>query len=812
MAEVITRFKLETTQYDSKLRDASKELAAFSKEAEKAGKDFGKMTQGSVEAARALGQTAGGATNAKEKVRELVNAYNTLAKAYNNLSEDQKRSDFAKAMGESLEQLKGRIRDAKGELSQMGDTGSNVGGVMGMLRDKLTFNIDALKLFNAGLAASKMALQVAGDALMSSEELVDEWGRTMEAGQSVYEGFLNAINNGDISGFLSRIDQIVQAARTAYDEMDRLGTMKTIQSPQFSKQEAENNRMRLMLMTGRYIAPAEGSGLKATMENGALLSPGQIKGLEQKLQNGMKSIVTLTQNELKQTGKAINAYYDKLAKQNGIAYKDFLKGTSSMAEYDKRVAGARKYQEWQFEHSTLDIETGRRIAPRTGNPFEQYKGWDVFRVDKMGKNSFNDLVGLIRQQQQQTSQLYSTMGQAYRTINRVEGITPKKILSGGGGGGGHTGGGANTTNQEINAVTGSIDAQAKKVADLQKAWRAAADDNARAEIKAQLDEANDVLSKMQGTTSAEGSIDWQAKKVQELQKAWRAAADDKSREEINKQIKEANEKLDEMQGKIKAPVGSLKDLKTKMAELQASRELLTSTTEIDAVDAKLKEIEAQIDKLNGKPLQLVTTESKTELEILEAKLAEVNAFIEKYGANSEEGKAARGEQKDLQNRIAGMKGEKTQMGEIQKLTGAVGGILSGVESLGIEIPKGMKEVMSGINGIISIITSINVILDFMKTIDTFSSLPLMKTGGIVHAAAGYRVPGNDFSDHTPVMVSSGELILNRAQQGNIASQLEESRQSNTTNIVGRIAGEDIILSANNYLRRTGKGELVTWKS
>ena len=74
------------------------------------------------------------------------------------------------------------------------------------------------------------------------------------------------------------------------------------------------------------------------------------------------------------------------------------------------------------------------------------------------------------------------------------------------------------------------------------------------------------------------------------------------------------------------------------------------------------------------------------------------------------------------------------------------------------------------------------------------------------------MPGNDFSDHTPVMVSSGELILNRAQQGNIASQLEESRQNNTTNIVGRIAGEDIILSANNYLRRTGKGELVTWKS
>lgn len=810
MADVITRFKLETSQYDSKLRDATKGLAQLAKDTQKAGGDMNKMSKEQVEAARSLGKLAGGATNAKEKVRELVNAYNKLAKEYNDLSEKNKRSDFAKAMSDSMNELKGRIREAKQELYGLNEETGNVGGVMGMLKDKLTFNIDALKLFNAGLAASKMALQVAGDALMSSEELVDEWGRTLEAGQSVYEGFLNAINNGDISGFLSRIDQIVQAARTAYDEMDRLGTMKTIQSPQFSKQEAENNRMRLMLMTGRYIAPAAGSGLKASMESGALLSPGQIKGLEQKLQNGMKSIVTLTQNELKQTGKAINAYYDKLAKQNGIAYKDFLKGTSSMAEYDKRVAGARKYQEWQFEHSTIDIETGRRIAPRTGNPFEQYKGWDVFRVDKMGKNSFNDLVGLIRQQQQQSNQLYSTMGQAYRTINRVEGITPKKILSGGGGGGGST---TTTTPPKYVPLEGSIDEQTEKVKELQKAWRAAADDNARAEIKAQLDEANDVLSKMQGTTSAEGSIDWQAKKVQELQKAWRAAADDKSREEISKQIKEANEKLDEMQGKIKAPVGSLKDLKTKMAELQASRELLTSTTEIDAVDAKLKEIEAQIDKLNGKPLQLVTTESKTELEILEAKLAEVNAFIEKYGANSEEGKAARGEQKDLQNRIAGMNGEKTQMGEIQKLTGAVGGILSGVESLGIEIPKGVKEMMSGINGIITIITSITTILEFIEAAEAIGTLPLFKTGGIVpHAAGGYRVPGNDYADMTPIMVSSGEVILNKAQQGNLLSQMQQARDSDHGEIVARLSGEDILLVANRHLRRTGKGELVTWKS
>ena len=55
MADVITRFKLETTQYDSKLRDASKGLADITRQASLAGNEFGKFTQKSVESARALG-------------------------------------------------------------------------------------------------------------------------------------------------------------------------------------------------------------------------------------------------------------------------------------------------------------------------------------------------------------------------------------------------------------------------------------------------------------------------------------------------------------------------------------------------------------------------------------------------------------------------------------------------------------------------------------------------------------------------------------------------------------------------------------
>ena len=93
------------------------------------------------------------------------------------------------------------------------------------------------------------------------------------------------------------------------------------------------------------------------------------------------------------------------------------------------------------------------------------------------------------------------------------------------------------------------------------------------------------------------------------------------------------------------------------------------------------------------------------------------------------------------------------------------------------------------------------------------AIPFFKNGGIVpHAAGGYRVPGNDYADMTPIMVSSGEVILNKAQQGNLLSQMQQARESDHGEIVARLSGEDILLVANRHLRRTGKGELVTWKS
>ena len=156
MAEVITRFKLETTQFDSKLRDAAKELRDVAKEAERGGKDFNNFSQKSVEAARSLGNVASGAKNTKDRVKDLVGAYNEAAKAYNSLTQAQQQSDFGKALAQSIGQLKDRISEAKQELYGLNDAmgKSGGGGLFSGLGDKMT---GMMQVFGGNLLAQGVA-------------------------------------------------------------------------------------------------------------------------------------------------------------------------------------------------------------------------------------------------------------------------------------------------------------------------------------------------------------------------------------------------------------------------------------------------------------------------------------------------------------------------------------------------------------------------------------------------------------------------------------------------------------------------------
>ena len=120
---------------------------------------------------------------------------------------------------------------------------------------------------------------------------------------------------------------------------------------------------------------------------------------------------------------------------------------------------------------------------------------------------------------------------------------------------------------------------------------------------------------------------------------------------------------------------------------------------------------------------------------------------------------------------------------VQQMVGYVASINNDLKNLGVEVPEGFSKVVS----IINLIQTTMAAAQAAQTISSAtSSIPVVggiigliagiatsfNNGGIVHAANGFVVPGNSFSgDNVPALLDSGELILNRAQQHNLASQL-----------------------------------------
>jgi hypothetical protein len=89
------------------------------------------------------------------------------------------------------------------------------------------------------------------------------------------------------------------------------------------------------------------------------------------------------------------------------------------------------------------------------------------------------------------------------------------------------------------------------------------------------------------------------------------------------------------------------------------------------------------------------------------------------------------------------------------------------------------------------------------TISTVHQLTGFAQGGIVK--------GNSYSGDNinagEAMVNAGELVLTRAQQNSLASQLSDNSRGGVMTAVVR--GEQLYLTLNRYGMRTGKGEVLT---
>ena len=279
-------------------------------------------------------------------------------------------------------------------------------------------------------------------------------------------------------------------------------------------------------------------------------------------------------------------------------------------------------------------------------------------------------------------------------------------------------------------------------------------------------------------TYAVDSIAAQEKLVQDLTKAWKEASAE-MRDGYLKQLNDAKNKLEDM----KNPMGKLPEPTKKMLE-SLNLNLLAGTSFADLKEGKI-----------NVPTEDIARMSAAARISYKAGLARVGDTENPFMHYTDKGVAY------------------AKVNEIAEgVASGMSGVVSGMEQLGIDIPEGFKSVISAVQGISTILSAINTTLLVIRALDAADTFIPFARGGIVHAAGGYVVPGNyNSADLIPAALSSGEVVLNRAQQGILSSALQNGGLQNL-HLEASLSGETINLAVKAGNVRRGRGEYVTTKT
>lgn len=409
-------------------------------------------------------------------------------------------------------------------------------------------------------------------------------------------------------------------------------------------------------------------------------------------------------------------------------------------------------------------------------------------------------------------------------------------FGGGSGKGGKTGHTAKTTPTEEQVNDKKINELQDQYVKLKTAREAAAaagkDDKTVAPLDAQLSAINEQIDKLQERNDTIKS--YKAEAAMKPLKFDVSAIPKIDLQQVKKDVNPYQELTDNnisgltssLQEQLKnADIGSFfyQELTSKLNDINIFRKLIDQAEQngIDLSGLDLKTLWDQIVNSSDADDAVNTLADKIK-EAWKDKTGQDNLYFDSKqgkmvqgddsGNESDSGDGKKGKTKISANDIkTGLDDATKTMGQINS---GITSITGGLKQMGVEIPAWIEKAISIFQGITSILTGISTTIGVILTLQAAKSTPfigwLLHNGGLIHAASGYAVPGSSYSgDNVPAMLNSGELVLNRAQQGNLAAQLDGQAGFRNMSLSTTLKGEDIVLSANTHMRRTQGSELAT---
>lgn len=364
-----------------------------------------------------------------------------------------------------------KTKEAKNALDQFGTKGTEIGNRISQITNLLNINVGALSKLSVALGGAAAALKVSHDAFFKNEANLDEWGRKVESTKSVYNGFLNALNNGDISGYLSNINSIIQAARDAYDAMDELGTYNA-----FSQREVARNK-------AGYAEALDAYKLNPNAAN------------KEALTNANAAVIKDLTDAQALTEESYRTGLQRLAKERGLSAQQqqrFVELFSS-GNYNDLKSAKASYSTGTGFHMFDQLWNGNQVLNgkiRENNTWRLMTDMekDQFEFARALSQTNDTEIEAIQKEGAKSQALADAISQQNKSFNRMAG----NYSSGGGKGG------------DLPPAVGSIDEIKQNITDLNKQLSAAVTDEARRNIRAMIAEAETRLKGMQAATSGSG--------------------------------------------------------------------------------------------------------------------------------------------------------------------------------------------------------------------------------------------------------------------------------------------------------------------
>ena len=840
MADVITRMRVDSSEYDQKIKRAQQNLLSLEQQFRATKQSMNTLSKENVEYVKSIGNMETVSRTARGRLSELTSAFTELSMVYKRMTYEEKKGDSGVALSGSLEQLKARIGEAKTQLSdvtaELGETGHagvDLNGVMDQLGGQLGINTGLIRGLSAGTIGATAAIGAMVTTTLAASKAFADYNRELSMrGQvtTVTTGLQGpsadrmtdaARSISDVYGTDFR--EVINAANTLMTQFGQTGDSAMQLIRDGMQGMIMGDGPKLLSMIQQYAPSFRDAGISASQlvaiihnSEGGIFTDQNMNAIVM----GIKNIRLMTNKTSEALGE-LGIDGQKMSQQLSDGSMTIFQALGQVSEAIERTGSgsqaAGEVMQYVFgrQGTVAGTKLGEAIATLNTN-LEETKN----QTGKLGK-AYADLEGANERLNKAIRDCFEYDGWETMTTGLKTGLVTALAAV------------AEKMGEIKTFVTG-IEVAGTNVFDV-----------IRTSAINSLGPLGKMLNLLIDIKKAKGGIGSGGDAGAALSAVLPAAAGVQSskpqKPEPPKPPKPEPPKPPKAEPMVEGGLKGVKDMGV---------ESVRTTESMRELQAELsRRREALAEATNGADFRAAEqgiAQTKRRMGVQGAAVRMGVSTTEMLDITDGAGEAAEQLRQRIEDELkehpivvpveTGGAAELPEIGEEtmkawQNAASAVGSVGSALQS--IEDP-GAKVAGIIANAIATIAMTFAKSLEgtwtpwdwiagaAAGTATMIATIAAIKSATAGSYAQGGIVPGNSYSgDRLTANVNSGELILNRSQQDAVAAQLEWARQdirgdggTGGAGGSGRpyVTGEEIWTGTNNYTKRSGRGEIVTTRT